>query len=715
MIRTRSIALCSLLFTTIFFLEYTPLLHRVHVPYDLDSYHYPLADYAFQAIRHGRIPQWDPTIYSGMSFVGNVQAALFYPPQWLMFALNMGSEKLPYQALECLVFAHVWLAFMLCFLWLQRGQRLHWLACTLGAGVFAFSGLMMLQLQHLGLIAAYSWMPLGFWGIDEAAETRRFRPLWKLVLAFMMCILAGYPTMWVVFAVSMFAYSTARARPFRLTAGVGAAMAFSAVLCAVQLLPAFEAMHGKTLDVKYGATSGIKSPAFFISYVAPNYYDFGLNTDIHKNLGQEYLYVGAAAIAGLTLLLLNKRKMLPAAAVLLASFVFLTNPFGLAGKAIEGTFLAEVFSGWYFLAGISAALALLAALGLDAGLRRGGKPWPWWAASGGIALTLAWAARLAVLWMRQALPVLWLSGIDALIGALLCAALIAIFARSKGTMATVSAATLILLSAVEYKAFGTSKRFNAASGPFDADYAVPFYPGMNDQTFKTLLEHAEFRMAADVYGPDPGKLRHAGLSSPQGFDPFLTARYHTLVEQLGHFTSNRVFNLDPDNMDGLHLLGVRYFGTVEGAPLYKRLLVDPRYRLMLPADSYYKIFEVTGAEPSFGWERHDPGQTAEKIAWKPERRAIHVRSLGGTFRMSEQSSPGWRAFIDGSETPIARCHEAFQCITLVGGQHLVEFRYRSQWLRSGFFVSLASLIGGMLWLWITRPRIERLNRPFIRR
>jgi hypothetical protein len=629
MIRTRSIALCSLLFTAIFFLEYTPLLDRVHVPYDLDSYHYPLADYAFQSIRHGRIPQWDPTIYSGMSFVGNVQAALFYPPQWLMFALNMGSEKLPYQALECLVFAHVWLAFLLCFLWLERGQRLHWLACILGAAVFAFSGLMMLQLQHLGLIAAYSWMPLGFLGIDEAAEARRSRPLWKLVLAFTMCILAGYPTMWVIFAVSMIAYSSARARPSRLTAGVAAAMAFSALLCAVQLLPVFEATQGKTLEVKYGAVSGIKTPAFFISYVAPNYYDFGLNTDINKNRGQEYLYVGVAGIAGLALLVLNRRKILPPVAALLASFVFLTNPFGLAGKAIEGTFLAEVFSGWYFLAGISAALALLAALGLDAGLRRAGKSWPRWTAAGVIGLALAWAARLAVLWMKQALPVLWLSGIDALIGALLCAALISIFARSKGTMATVSAATLILLSAVEYKAFGTSKRFNAASGPFDTDYAVPFYPGMNDQTFKTLLEHAEFRMASDDYGPDPVKLRHAGLSSPQGFDPFLTARYHTLAEQLGHFTSNRVFNLDPDNTDGLHLLGVRYFGTAEGAPLYKRLLSDPKYRLMLPADSYYKIFELTGAEPSFGWDKHDPAQSAEKIVWEPEKRAIHVQSRGG--------------------------------------------------------------------------------------
>ena len=165
-------------------------------------------------------------------------------------------------------------------------------------------------------------------------------------------------------------------------------------------------------------------------------------------------------------------------------------------------------------------------------------------------------------------------------------------------------------------------------------------------------------------------------------------------------------------MDALHLLGVRYFGTAESAPLYKRLLADPRYRLMLPDDSYYKIFELTGAEPSFGWEQHDPGQVAEKVAWEPEKRAIHVRSPeGGRFRLSEQSFPGWRAFIDGSETPIELCHGAFQCVALPSGEHSVEFRYRSQSLRSGFFVSLASFICGMFSLWITRREPRLKPRP----
>ena len=57
--------------------------------------------------------------------------------------------------------AHVWIAFLLCYIWLRHEKELHTLACVLEPSVFAFSGYMLMQLQHLGLIAGYAWMPLG--------------------------------------------------------------------------------------------------------------------------------------------------------------------------------------------------------------------------------------------------------------------------------------------------------------------------------------------------------------------------------------------------------------------------------------------------------------------------------------------------------------------------------------------------------------------------
>jgi len=157
-------------------------MRQVHIPYDLEGYHLPLADYAFQQLKQGRWPQWDPSIYSGMSFAANVQAALYYPGTWLMFLATWGRERLSYQSLEDLNLLHVPLAFTLCFVWL-RAKRLTDMAAVLGAMVYAYSGYMCVQLQHFGLIVAYTWIPLALLGVDEASERRSFGPMWKVAVA----------------------------------------------------------------------------------------------------------------------------------------------------------------------------------------------------------------------------------------------------------------------------------------------------------------------------------------------------------------------------------------------------------------------------------------------------------------------------------------------------------------------------------------------------
>src|SRR6185503_9186714 len=234
------------------------------------------------------------------------------------------------------------------------------------------------------------------------------------------------PPIWVVFAVCMLAYSCASRGALRDAAWTAIALAASLTVTAVQLLPAWEATRLAVLEARYDRSSGIKDPWFFISYLLPNYFDFGLDVPIHTNPGREYLYLGAAAFVGLGLLLVRKRvaDTGPALAVLLASLLFAVNPFGWAGWAIEqSSFLAQVFSAWYFLAGLTASAALLAAIGLDYGLRRAGRAAPVWLTAAAIALALAWSIRLLVL----RLPAGWLSGVDALAGAILFGLLIFIY------------------------------------------------------------------------------------------------------------------------------------------------------------------------------------------------------------------------------------------------------------------------------------------------
>src|SRR5580698_1932931 len=319
--KTRYVAAWSLLFTALFFIEYTSLLPRVWIPYDLAEFHFPLADYAFQSLKQGRFPQWDPTIYCGLSFTDNITAAIFYPPLWLMLVLKWGTAKLPYQAFEYLALAHVWLAFILCYAWLQGRRKLHWLAAMLGAGSYAFGGYMLDQLQHLGFLAGYAWLPLALSSIDETADEDRWRPLWKLALASLMCLLGGYPPFWLVFALCAIAYAFVRPDGLRVSFWVAAGLACSLMFSAVAMLPAIEATALKMPEVKYSGISGFKHLEYYFSYFIPNYFKFDLGVDPATTALKDYLYLGAAPLLGLLLLFFRKRLRVvaPLLAVLLVS------------------------------------------------------------------------------------------------------------------------------------------------------------------------------------------------------------------------------------------------------------------------------------------------------------------------------------------------------------------------------------------------------------
>jgi hypothetical protein len=696
------IVLSAFLFTAVFFIEYLPLFPRVFIPFDLDSFHFPLADYAFQVIRAGRFPLWDPTIYCGLSFAGNPQAALFYPPTWLMFLLSLRHPALPYWALEDLVLGHVCLAFVLCYSWLHRARKLHWLASILGSGVFAFSGYPLLHLQHLGLICGYAWMPLGFAAIDETAELplRSWQGLWKLVLAFAMCIVAGYPPLWVVFAVCMLAYACGRRDGLRLAGLVTLALAASVLLTAVQLLPAWEASRVKAPDIKYAAISGVRDPQIYVSYFLPNYFNFSLNVDPTTDPQGQYLYLGAAGLAGLALLVIRRRFQKAGAptVLLLAALAFVINPFGLLGSIIgRSLWLAQIFAAWYFLAGVSAAIACLAATGLDCGLTRVDRKVPVWVASATIVLALAWSARLVFVWARgaSAFATGWRSALDTCAAVALFAILARTFANSAERVRTIAAVSLLILAAAEYKAFGTSRWFDAARVKIPATArALPSVAGMSLQNYESLRRQPEFRVALDVTGLFPVLLRHSGLTTPQGFDPLLPAQYQALIDPIWRFRTNREFDITPEKEDALRLLGVGHFVTAERAPLYLQLASNPHFRLLPPEDGYYKVFELIDAQPAAGWEAERVHGTTGIVKWEPERRTFRVQSAdGGDFRLAEQFFPGWTATLDGAPTQIVRCHQAFQCVTVPAGEHVVEFQYGSPTLFPGAVVSLLSLLG----------------------
>jgi uncharacterized membrane protein YfhO len=69
--------------------------------------------------------------------------------------------------------------------------------------------------------------------------------------------------------------------------------------------------------------------------------------------------------------------------------------------------------------------------------------------------------------------------------------------------------------------------------------------------------------------------------------------------------------------------------------------------------------------------------------------------------------PPWRAFIDGTPTPLWRANHAFQALEVPSGRHHVSIVYRDQAFRVGALISLLALALCIAAYWILR----RSNHP----
>lgn len=106
---------------------------------------------------------------------------------------------------------------------------------------------------------------------------------------------------------------------------------------------------------------------------------------------------------------------------------------------------------------------------------------------------------------------------------------------------------------------------------------------------------------------------------------------------------------------------------------------------------------------------HPGAQGAEIVHYEADRVSIHTNNdREGILVLSDTFYPGWRATLDGSETPILRANLAFRGVAIPAGVHLVEFLYDPASFRYGSWISLVALAFVLCGLAVSLPR--RFNR-----
>jgi hypothetical protein len=660
------LSLLALAVCALFFWDYLPPFKRVHLWSDVVGYSYPLHRYAFAALKAGHFPLWDLSIYCGISFVGNLQAALFYPPTWLLYAAVWRLDRIPFKAIEIFALAHIWIAYVLAYLWLRgRAGRL---ASALGAATFALSGQMLYGLLHLGQTCATAWLPLGLWGIDQAARERSWRPLWKLAVASALTFLAGYPACWIVFCGVTVVYAVMA----RVGARTVATLAASSLLFAVQLLPALQAASLAPVDPRY-FPSQYNWRALLLSHTVPNWFDFNPGHPGSFEPGCWYFYLGLPALFSIAWALWRRdlRPYAQAAVTLVFAWCMANPAFPMVRIVQRIPMLTGTMHPYEFYAGVAAMAALIVAIGVSDFQGRAGNS--------AIALVALGAVAAWQLSRGGQFP----TGAAA---ALEVAIALAAFAYAMGALRTGRAKwAIVAFVLIDFHSYGAARWFNAAEGDEDRNHPAYGIGGVDDEAYRAMLANRQFRVAtAQDAGPGPTEYRYWGLATPAGWDPLVPVQYRDAIERWTPFRSNREFWVDLRNDDMLQTLGVRFVLARRGTE------VPDTFRLVGRADVFCPVYEYLRAKPPF---RCEGGCDLRPVGWTAERRDFESRSTVPTrLALVEQFYPGWRATVDGQPVPIARWGGAFQAVALTAGEHRVVFEYHPASVRIGAAISALSVL-----------------------
>jgi hypothetical protein len=94
----------------------------------------------------------------------------------------------------------------------------------------------------------------------------------------------------------------------------------------------------------------------------------------------------------------------------------------------------------------------------------------------------------------------------------------------------------------------------------------------------------------------------------------------------------------------------------------------------------------------------------------PTRTVLELDRLWPTYVVISQAwYPGWKAYVNGEETPVWRANYAFDAIAAPAGRNRIEFVYQPDSLRHGIWIAIAAAVAGLVALKRTRRRVGRAD------
>lgn len=146
---------------------------------------YPWHQFAFNELREGRVPFWNPYLGGGAPLIANYQSAIFYPPNWLHLFLP------DVTAMNLLVIFHMLWAGL--GVWqFTRLLKLSPFGQSVSVMSFALGLYYVGHVDNFPLSATAAWLPWLFWATHRTLEKRRLGDVGILAILTGIQLLAGH-------------------------------------------------------------------------------------------------------------------------------------------------------------------------------------------------------------------------------------------------------------------------------------------------------------------------------------------------------------------------------------------------------------------------------------------------------------------------------------------------------------------------------------------
>lgn len=681
---------------------------------DVISVIYPIRMYAFDLIKSGIKPLWNPLMLGGYPLLANYQAAIFSPTFFLYFLVdkaNAWSIQVILQTIFCSIFMYL----------LLSNFKVSKLSSVIGGIIYAFSGFNMVWLEWNAHSLTASWIPLLVLFCIKYESENKLKYLVFISFTSAILIFSGYPQLFVYSFFTVLLLLITQKYKFKHFVAIGLFMGLGILLTSLQTLPAMELLSvsqrsseqiDKTLAyLPYKHLINLFAPDYFGNQATGNFWGDGNYTNTVAYAG--IISFVLASLAVVSTFFKSKTKLFFSVFVvgllltLKSPISEATYKFGIIGSPAASSTRSLIM--------VNFALAGLSAIGLDNITRIKSKHLyvliiPWFVVFG--ALIYAIVNKNEVAYKNLILPIMLLG----MISVLVCFFKII----DKKRFRLLLRWTIVALVVFEMFRFGWKYT------PFSQKKYIFPETQLTDYLQKDKINRVHFSniIPSNTWVPynlsslggydavypsniskyiavnNSGKVnvtqmtRHGSVDNSMGkmFDLSGTNRILSFSPDYEHydddvsevFNDGKVYVYENKSAIGRVMIYNDWKVISDKNEIYKYLLsdeFDPKNEVIIDAELDIKPQDSKGVANA---EISKYSSNEVLIDLETDRNSI--------VYLSDTFYPGWEVYIDGEKKEIIEANNAFRGVAVEPGAKKVRFIYNPQSFRMGLWLSEATFL-----------------------